>query len=149
MKVKSNFMGNDTKINANAIAVVEDNKGKALDEYLKEIVEVSSNDKGNYLKLNNGIMICYGLQQFSSNFKDYWTNMKATDPIQIEYPAKFIEPTYSYLTVGDGDNNWLGVQDNTGGSVSKSQLFRVYRPPVQGDGAVTFSIQYLAIGKWK
>lgn len=142
-------MGNDTKINANVIALVEDEKGTSLDKYLKNIIEVNSNIKGTYLKLNNGIMICYGVQEFDVNFKDYWTSMKASDPIQIEYPIEFIEPTYSYLTVGDGDNNWLGVQDNTGGSVSKSQLFRVYRPPVQGDGAETVSIQYLAIGKWK
>lgn len=31
-------MGNDTKINANVISVVEDNKGKALDEYLNDII---------------------------------------------------------------------------------------------------------------
>ena len=65
MKVKSNFMGNDTKINANAIAVVEDNKGKALDEYLKEIVEVSSNDKGNYLKLFHYGFIDHHINCFS------------------------------------------------------------------------------------
>lgn len=149
MKVKSNFMGNDTKINANVIAVVEEGKVQTLDEYLQTMYEVNSNNNGTYIKYKDGTMICYGVQEFNLNFYDYWTNMKATDAVQITYAAEFISPTYANLTIAYGDNNWIGVQDMTGGSTSKSQLFRVYHPPVMGDGTATIKIQYFAIGKWK
>lgn len=58
MKVKSNFMGNDTKINANAIALVENGKGTSLDKYIKEkAVEVNQTTNGFVIKFANGFMI--------------------------------------------------------------------------------------------
>lgn len=149
MKIFKNFFKNNQKINASEIAFVYENKGITLDSILKTMVELKSNDKGTYFKLNNGIMVCFGLQEFNVNFKDYWTNMKATDQLNITYPTKFADPTYAYLTIGYGDNNWIGIQETSDGNAEKSQSFRVYRPPVQGDGSAKVKIQYLAIGKWK
>ena len=89
MKVKSNFMGNDTKIKANTIAMVDNNKGIPLDEYLGNlsnlntsnksslvnainslfpnnvIVESGSNSNGTWRKYANGDMECWFIQQVS------------------------------------------------------------------------------------
>ena len=45
MKIKSNFMGNDTKIKANTIAMVDNNKGIPLDEYLGNLSDLNTSDK--------------------------------------------------------------------------------------------------------
>lgn len=51
-------MGNDTKINANAIALVENGKGTSLDKYIKEkAVEVNQTTNGFVIKFANGFMI--------------------------------------------------------------------------------------------
>lgn len=47
MKVKSNFMGNDTKIRANTIAMVDNNKGIPLDEYLGNLSDLNTTNKSN------------------------------------------------------------------------------------------------------
>lgn len=68
MKVKSNFMGNDTKINANVIALVENGKGTSLDKYLKEqAVEINQTVNGFAIKFANGFMI----QQKNLFFQGY------------------------------------------------------------------------------
>lgn len=45
MKIKSNFMGNDTKIKADTIAMVDNNKGIPLDEYLGNLSDLNTTDK--------------------------------------------------------------------------------------------------------
>lgn len=55
MKVKSNFMGNDTKIKANTIAMVDNNKGIPLDEYLGNLSDLNTTDKSNLVSAINEI----------------------------------------------------------------------------------------------
>lgn len=55
MKVKSNFMGNDTKIKANVIAMVDNNKGIPLDEYLGNLSNLKTNDKSNLVNAINEV----------------------------------------------------------------------------------------------
>lgn len=55
MKVKSNFMGNDTKIKANTIAMVDNNKGVPLDEYLGNLSDLNTTDKSSIVGAINDI----------------------------------------------------------------------------------------------
>ena len=55
MKVKSNFMGNDTKIKANVIAMVDNNKGIPLDEYLGNLSNLNTTDKSSIVGAINEI----------------------------------------------------------------------------------------------
>ena len=55
MKVKSNFMGNDTKIKANTIAMIDNNKGIPLDEYLGNLSDLNTSDKSNLVNAINEV----------------------------------------------------------------------------------------------
>ena len=55
MKVKSNFMGNDTKIKANTIAMIDNNKGIPLDEYLGNLSDLNTIDKSSVVNSINEI----------------------------------------------------------------------------------------------
>ena len=55
MKVKSNFMGNDTKIKANTIAMVDNNKGIPLDEYLGNLSNLDTSDKSSIVDSINEV----------------------------------------------------------------------------------------------
>ena len=55
MKVKSNFMGNDTKIKANTIAMIDNNKGISLDEYLGNLSDLNTSNKSSLVNAINEI----------------------------------------------------------------------------------------------
>lgn len=55
MKVKSNFMGNDTKIEANTIAMVDNNKGVPLDEYLGNLSNLKTTNKTSFVEAINEV----------------------------------------------------------------------------------------------
>lgn len=55
MKIKSIFMGNDTKIKANAIAVVDNNKAKTLDAVLGNLSNLNTTDKTSLVNAVNEV----------------------------------------------------------------------------------------------
>lgn len=56
MKVKSNFMGNDTKIKANTIAMIDNNKGIPLDEYLGNLSDLNTINKDSLVGAINELL---------------------------------------------------------------------------------------------
>lgn len=152
MKIFQKFFKNDQKLNANEIAIkTKNNKYKQLDQYLASFFEGGSNENGNYLKLEDGTLIQYGVQSFSVNFVDYWS-MKATNQFRINYPINFKEATSCIMFVQVGDNVWIFTQATSSddyATVSQSQKFRFMHPTGMGDGNADISVVYFAIGKWK
>ena len=65
MKVLSNLFGNNTKINANAIAIKKaDNTADTLDNCV--IVDSGSNSNGSWIKWADGTMICSNTVQYTN-----------------------------------------------------------------------------------
>ena len=59
MKVKSNFMGNDTKIKANTIVVVDNNKAKTLDNVLGNLSDLDTTNKDSLVSAVNEVSNFY------------------------------------------------------------------------------------------
>lgn len=150
MKVLKNLFGNNTKINANDIAIRNiENKAVTLDNFLSNatIYESGSNNNGSWIKYTNGILIQWGKQQFSINFSDFW-GMKASPTFRIRYPIKFIENTSCCSTISSGSESWL-ITASQQGTTIESQEFRIARPNGLGDGDATIILNFQAMGRWK
>ena len=59
MKVKSNFMGNDTKIKANTIVVVDNNKAETLDNVLGNLSDLDTTNKDSLVSAVNEVSNFY------------------------------------------------------------------------------------------
>ena len=67
-------MGNDTKIKANTIAMIDNNKGIPLDEYLGNLSDLNTNDKSNLVSAINEINNKSAITVMASANKQYAQN---------------------------------------------------------------------------
>lgn len=81
MKVKSNFMGNDTKIKANTIAMIDNNKGIPLDEYLGNLSDLNTSDKSNLVNAINEVNDKGVKLLFNGNITTNGTDIKLSENI--------------------------------------------------------------------
>lgn len=81
MKVKSNFMGNDTKIKANTIAMVDNNKGIPLDEYLGNLPDLNTTDKTSLVNAINEVNDKGVKLLFNGNITTNGTDIKLSENI--------------------------------------------------------------------
>ena len=110
MKIKSNFMGNDTKIKANTIAMVDNNKGIPLDEYLGNLSELNITDKSSLVNAINEVN--------SKKLKKLWENQNTKDVISTQ-TINLSTDDYDYLIwfyYDDIENNYAMSRQNIKGS---------------------------------
>lgn len=91
MKILSNLFGNNTKINASAIAIKKaDNTADTLDNCV--IVDSGSNSNGSWIKWADGTMICYKKQNFGNQFfNNKWGTLYETQKLSLgDFPISFI-----------------------------------------------------------
>lgn len=146
MKVLSNLFGNNTKINANTIAVKKtDNTADTLDNCV--IVDSGSNSNGSWIKWADGTMICYGYNMFTGiNMTTQWGSMYETsNPLSLgDFPQPFVSrpdvffmPWQTYFVERQYNSSWL---------TSWGAFY-----PCRATSATNWDvgISKLAIGKWK
>lgn len=114
-----------------------------------EIFEMGSNDNGNYIKFDNGLLICYGRKTYKnmSFSNDFWTNYKRSENgLYVDFPVQFIEKPYCLLT-GAGNTLWI-IQNEDNLSTSRSQGCTAISPNGYSASRDVILVYY-AIGKWK
>ncbi len=172
MKVKSNFMGNDTKIKANTIAMVDNNKGIPLDEYLGNlsnlntsnksslvnainslfpnnvIVESGSNSNGTWRKYANGDMECWFIQQVSVAINAQWGSLYVGTASLHNFPQTFTEIPVTQISFAPNQNQAL-IGRTSDNSLTKSNpgTIALFRGNV--NSSANYKIHVYAKGKWK
>ena len=134
MKVLKNLFGNNTKINANNIAVKKaDNSADTLDNCV--IVDSGSNSNGSWIKWADGTMICYLNRGYSANgdfvadgsifLKDFdgWT-----------FPKPFIITPFVQVT------------NRSANAITPGTFYATKPKSTTGE---TVKVSYIAVGKWK
>ena len=141
MKILSNLFGNNTKINANAIAVKKtDNTADTLDNCV--IVDSGSNDNGSWIKWADGTMICHKfLAEYSS--ASLWANgIYYHDISNGNWPQEF--KLILNCQVTNTTNQWWCCIDGVSeASAGTTRLIRA------DSNSQEYNIHLLAIGKWK
>ena len=145
MKVLKNLFGNNTKINANNIAVKKaDNSADTLDNCV--IVDSGSNSNGIWIKFGDGKLISAHQVTRRLSRTSAWGNMYETSQQANlgDYPVEFKDTPYIFLTLY-GQNALFESVNNP----SKTNAGNVYLiAPTRNDSA-DYTIQVLAIGRWK
>lgn len=109
------------------------------------VTEVGSNSNGNYIKYNNGIMICYGSKTFSNlNVTSAWGSMYECTVNLGSFPVSFIESPHIAVSCSGGTTVFVEALNVNATSIGNTWFMR----PVSTSG-LSCSISYIAIGKWK
>lgn len=145
MKVLKNLFGNNTKINANNIAVKKaDNSADTLDNCV--IVDSGSNENGSWAKWADGTMICSKKVTFTATCNNVWGSLYESEQIYFgAMPQKFKEiPT---IVNGNLSRTAIleGLYDVTVNDFGRSWIMR----PNIDTSSATYIIHLIAFGKWK
>ena len=148
MKILSNLFGNNTKINASAIAIKKaDNTADTLDNCV--IVDSGSNSNGSWVKWADGTMICYLSRGYSANgdfvadgsifLKDFdgWT-----------FPKPFIVTPFVQVT-NRSANAYRRTWPYCSGNISNTNIEKIGIITYWNASSAEGVFYLLAIGKWK
>ena len=110
------------------------------------IIESGSNDDGEWIKFENGIMVCCKQVTFTATCNNQWGSMYESEQIDFGYmPQEFIEiPT---IVTGNLSRTALleGFQQTTKSHFGLTWIMR----PVIDTSSATYIIHLIAIGRWK
>ena len=146
--VKINFQNNITKANADTFNTLQDNVENYVDS--KGINESGSETTGNYVKYDDGTMICYGKvsKQFASWSADgniYFTS----ETTNISFPQEFIsKPALNMQIDYDNSSFWEAWFGRAVWDSEKITYIEIFRPNTATTN-LTFNFSYIAIGRWK
>lgn len=135
-----------TPINANNL----NNNFSDLDN--RSIYESGSNEKGNYIKFNDGTMICTGKKELSSVAITNSINNGAFFASELltsfaDFPVTFIgKPTSFSMSVSSGGGYGAWIQKMYPPSATNINNFRIIGT---WNSTQNFEVSYIAIGKWK
>ena len=108
------------------------------------IQESGTNTNGNYIKLSNGILICYHTKSYNVNFSNAWGNVYETDSFDLgRFPINLTSIPNIVINCVGGLSCWVEAVKPSTTNIGATWLMR----PTNGSGQVTLS--YIAIGKWK
>ena len=114
------------------------NENGYTQEYINGIIDSGSNENGNYIKFNDGTMIC--TKSITGTLGGTaWGNVYYSDHT-IGNWAETFTTIYNVVASIDANQYWCNVAGGGFNSV------RVFRP---NNGTTTGTIRLFAIGKWK
>lgn len=121
-------------------------------DYINGIVESGSNENGNWIKYNDGTMICTQRFEKTINIQTTWGSWYYGYVTCKNYPIAFVGdlPTVS-CTVYPKTSSWcfgqLAYSNDGPQTLSNPGSVMCIRPTSQANVDVT--VQIIAIGKWK
>ena len=130
-------------------------ENQAITNYIntKGIYESGSNTNGNYIKYDDGTMICWYRQWFSISIATADGSLYKSDNLALhDFPQTFV--AIPVITIDYSMNNWailsLG-RSNTSSSttVNSPGTVVLYRVSSTGTGTVGVAINVIAYGRWK
>lgn len=118
-------------------------------EYINGIIESGSNSNGNYIKYNDGTLICYMRKRITNITIDtaFGSMYVNNADIVFTFPQQFIErPTFN-ANVIDASTGLLLNYSQSSDTKNYSDGYRIARPNTAPEK--TYILNAIAIGKWK
>lgn len=143
---KFNF-GNKGDVNAKPMNNTNMNILQAnIENAINEVVESGNNETGIYVKFASGTLITiHQVNQYLAR-TSAWGNMyETTQPANLgSYPIEFKYTPYIFLTLFNNNALFEAVKDTT-----KTSAGNVYLIAPTANESQVYTIQVLAIGRWK
>ena len=116
-------------------------------DYINGIVESGSNENGNWIKYNDGTMIC--TKSIGVSFDTYSQDgtMYFYDLTNLNFSQTFTiinSINVNFNSTKTGSYPWVGIYNTTLSSISRVRLFNYYSPS-NNSGTLYITV----IGKWK
>ena len=123
--------------------------------YINGIVESGSNENGNWIKFNDGTMICTATKLFENvSVTNSWGNLYETQELSLgNFPQQFISTPIGINCImitnsNSSDTGSAGfveyIAQTTASSWGKTAIAKPVSSP-----AVNIGLSLIAIGKWK
>ena len=120
---------------------------KAVVDTINEIIESGSGLTGNWVKYDDGTMICYGALTGTTTLSDYWGQFKRTEEdIKVNFPVSFKSGTEPRVTA-NGTNASGIFTVLIGGTYAT--YFKFTGLKAKNNTGTSYEIYYQATGKWK
>lgn len=121
----------------------------AIKEYVDDIIEEGSNDKGNYIKYRNGTMICTSRTTYTNLVVGTASGSCYSNDanIFIDFPEAFISRPVVSLQVTGTTTGWLMTFTATGTPEIRTDGFRIFRTTSRTSS--TYYVDMIAIGRWR
>lgn len=129
-----------TPLNASNLNQLQTNVENAINE----VVESGENANGNYVKYADGTMICYGnASGTTTTNQDYYGFCKRTNDVSFSYSQTFISAPIATITVSISSyiSDYI-IESTTTGATVRILINK-------NDTGLSYTISYIAIGKWK
>ena len=119
--------------------------------YINGIVESGSNENGNWIKYNDGTMICTSVKVAESICNKAWGNLYETSWLQLgKMPQTFISTPYNVsATLTSASGGKAGFIEFIDKTTETSWGQTIVARAVSSDTSLIFAINLIAIGKWK
>ena len=125
-------------------------KATPYDELLQKMIyieESGNNENGNYIKYNNGTMICYGQRPQTAGLTETLpSGGYRSGGLNFSFPVEFIT-TPLVVATSSSDVNDTGF--NLAPARINTQQFSGFFWGNKAQNGTTHSVNYMAIGKWK
>lgn len=113
-------------------------------------VEIGSNTNGNWIKYENGTMICYATKSATMGaWSSSGSLYQATNTTNITFPQTFISKPVLNIQIDYTDSGfwqaWFGRSIYSASEITYLQIWRTGT----GNTGIAFTFDYIAIGKLK
>ena len=133
---KANLVGAINEVNTSAVS-----SANILAGIVDKVVEVLGST---YIKFADGLMLCWGIQTgTNAENADYFGYCRRTEWITSTFPQTFISAPIVVETC-----NITGFLGNTEGTITTTG-FETRILTASNDTGQTYTIDYIAIGRWK
>ena len=106
--------------------------------------ELGSNENGNYMKFNNGLLICWGKTDSLLTSNSPSGNIfRSEESTRWYFPVKFIDENYYVGASTPTSNRW--VDTSSGGTTTNIQFRHFSSTPSDRE----VETRVFAIGRWK
>jgi hypothetical protein len=142
-----------TPLNANNLNTIQENVETAINEtntnlktLINGIVESGNNSNGNYIKYSDGTMICTKLVTVTAQCSTTWGSMYESENVSFgATPQTFIEVPMVFPYASTRTALIEGLRDTTINDFGNTWLAR----PIADQNQIQYTINLLAIGRWK
>lgn len=114
----------------------------------KNVLEIGSNENGEYIKFKDGLLICTKTKVFTTTINTAWGSMYESASLSIgDYAYEFKEKPF-YINGHCVGTRACLLENITGSSKSSFGNTYLYRP-TNYTTEYAFTVNFIAIGTWK
>jgi hypothetical protein len=147
--IKKNYnedlLANDIRA-GQVVKIVYDGTNFQMISNNNDVIETGSNANGKYVKLNDGTLICFGLVNVTTAVNTVFGSLFRSAGQPVTFAAEFVDANVSFAPYV---NTAAAILMTANGNVTTKTAASVVLVSATSLSAATYSLSYMAIGRWK